>query len=416
MINMPLKIFFGTAMGSIIEFYDYYLFVLLLPFLAPLFFPGVDAYQALSKSYIFLFAIMFARPLGGIAFGHIGDMFGRRTALLSSMYGIALATLVIGLTPTYATIGITSTIIVITAKAAQTFCFGGEYNGAGIYVVEHVRNHNEAFAGCLVSMTTSIGSLLASFAGLLIAMNGMPSWCWRIAFLLGSALGFLAIFYRKNFIEPPNFTKADRQKQNLLALFKEHPKELLASIFVGAFVTVPVTTIFVFIDPVLMAKQFINHQQLMLMQTFLILVIIATLIPASRLADKKTPYYVMRIGCWSLAIFSYPLMYLVDSHNIGLLLFGLIGLCIINEIFVAPTNAYLKNLFPMQFRYRGSSLGFCLGMAIFGGLTPVIENYIYQTTGSFQLITLWLIFIAITTGLILSWIEKEHVIAALDLA
>ena len=225
-INIPFskKSFLGAAIGTMVEYYDYVLFTIFLPILAPLFFTATNAYQALIKGYYVLLIAMIARPLGGLLFGYVGDIIGRRRALLGSMYGIALATFVIGITPTYAHIGIWAIVIITAAKSLQLFCFGGEYNGAGIYVVEHARNKDEAFIGSVLTALTLVGALLASITGIVLTYEWMPSWSWRLAFILGAGIGIFGIIYRKNLLESPHFIHADLKLHGLGKIIKNFPK------------------------------------------------------------------------------------------------------------------------------------------------------------------------------------------------
>lgn len=401
------KSFLGAALGTMVEYYDYALFSMFMPIFSPLFFPAETVYQSLVKGYFIILITMIARPLGGIFFGHIGDVLGRRKALLASMYGIALATTLMGLTPSYAHIGIWAMVLISFTKAVQIFCFGGEYNGAGIYVIEHAQNKNEGLVGSLLTATTLFGSFIASLIGVILTASFMPTWSWRLAFLFGGAIGVFGIYYRKNLLESPQFKQAN-EKQGFFQLIKLFPLELLAGLFIGGFATVPFSTVVIFINPVLMSKGYFNNHQLMILQAGLIFVAILTLIPAGWIADKKSPLSVMRAASLALIMLSYPLACLIDSGKLLWILLGSIGFIMINEILLGPSNAYLKNLFPMQYRYRGSSLGFCLGMSLFGGLTPVVENYLYQATGSFSAISLWLIFLGLGTFLSLHFVQRKR--------
>lgn len=397
------KSFFGAAIGTMIEYYDYVLFSIFLPIFSPLFFPAASTYESLVKGYFILLITLFARPLGGIFFGYLGDFLGRRKALLTSMYGIALGTFLIGIIPSYATIGIWATSLIIFGKAIQIFCFGGEYNGAGIYVVEHAQNKREALYGSLLTAMTSVGSLIASLTGVILTLPFMPEWSWRIAFMLGGLIGVFGIIYRKNLLESPHFVKADVQAHSINNMVKRFPRELLAGVFIGGFATVPFVTVLTFINPVLMTKGYFTSHQLMLMQTLFSFVALLSLIFVGAIADKKTPKKVMLLSCVCLAIFSYPLLLLVDSGKLFLLIPSLAMIIVINEFLLGPSNAFLKNLFPMQYRYRGASLSFCLGMSLFGGITPIIENCLYKMTGQFSVCSLWLIFIGVGTYLSIQW-------------
>ncbi len=387
--------FFAVSLGTMIEYYDYSILAIFLPLISPLFFPGATAYDSLVKGFYALLIASIARPLGGLFFGHIGDKFGRKKALMCSMYGIAIATILMGMTPSYLSIGMWAGVMLILTKSVQLFCFGGEYNGAGIYVVEHAQNKNEALIGSLLTATMMVGSLFSSLIAYVTTLDGMPDWSWRVAFFVGGAIGIFGIIYRKNLIESPHFQAASSSQHHLKALIKHYPSQLVAGIFIGGFATVPFTTVITFLNPVLMTQGIFTKQTLMLLQSFLIVIAIFTLVIAGRIADKKSPESVMKFGALSLVLLAFPLLWVIDQSDFYLVVIAQMILIIINEVLLGPSNACLKNLFPMPFRYRGASLSFTLGLSIIGGLTPVVENYLYQLTGSLMSVAIWLMLIGL---------------------
>ncbi|MDR3477429.1 MAG: MFS transporter [Gammaproteobacteria bacterium] len=395
--SLSKKSFFGAAIGTMIEYYDYSLFVMFLPIFSPIFFTANTAYQALSKMFLLMTIPVIARPLGALFFGYYGDFIGRRKALLLSMYGIATATFCIGLIPSAEHIGLWAAILIVAAKTIQVFCYGGEYNGAGIYVVEHAKNKQEGLIGSLLSTATTFGSLLASLAGVLLTVKYMPTWSWRVGFMLGGLVGLFGVFYRKKMLEVPAFSSADPKKHSLLNLLKEHPREILLGIFIGGLSTIPATTVMGFINPVLMSKGFFNSHELMLIHTLLNIVSIVILIIVGFVSNKISPAKIMRFGALLYVLLTYPLLQIIDLNHLAFTIPALAGLLVLSGIFFAPSNAFLKTLFSMPYRYRGISLSFCLGMGFFGGLTPVVDNYLYQATGRFSAISLWLISVSFIT-------------------
>jgi MHS family proline/betaine transporter-like MFS transporter len=324
------------------------------------------------------------------------------------MYGIALSTIVIGMTPSYVTIGSWALVIVMTAKTIQLACFGGEYNGAGIYVVEHAPQKQEALMGSLLTSVMLSGSLVASLMGVVLTYPSMPVWSWRIAFIFGGLIGVAGIFYRKNLIESPHFVPANLESNGLMALMKQFPQELLAGFFIGGLATAPFSTVLLFIMPVLATQGFLTNHQLMWIESFLIFFAMMTFIPVGIIADKKSPGAVMRFSCLLLIAFSYPLISIVDKGNLFLTMMAMTGIIIINEIFLGPSNAYLKNIFPMQYRYRGASLSFCIGMSLIGGTTPIIENYLYKSSGRFSVAALWLILLGVGALFSLEQVRRKN--------
>ena len=393
------KSFFSVSLGTLIEYYDYALLAIFLPIIAPVFFPGKTAYAALTKGYWVLLIAMLARPLGGLLFGYIGDWLGRRRALLYSIAGIAVATLIVGLLPGYAVIGLWAMVIITVTKSIQLFCFGGEYNGAGIYVVEHAQGYREGFYGSLLTAMTLVGALLATIIGVVLTQSSMPTWSWRIAYFIGALIGFWGLLYRKQLPESPQFKAADLRIHTLKQLIQTYPWQLLAGFFIGGFATLPFTTVLTFINPVLMTTGYFTSHQMMWLQTGLVVVAILTLITAGHIADRYSAKRVMQIGAILLVFLAYPLLLLVNTKLIGFLVLAQTILIILNEILLGPSNAYLKKAFPIEYRYRASSFSFCAGMSLIGGLTPVIENALYHYTGSFASASLWIILVSVFTVL-----------------
>jgi MHS family proline/betaine transporter-like MFS transporter len=145
--------------------------------------------------------------------------------------------------------------------------------------------------------------------------------------------------------------------------------------------------------------------QFMQLQFALSTIAVITLVSAGFFADKLSPIKIMRTASVLLVLLAWPLGMLLDSSNLYFVLGAEIALVVINEILLGPSNAYLKQIFPVDCRYRGVAFSFCLGMAIFGGLTPVVENYLYQTTGYLQSVALWLIFVSGLTCLAFSLVK-----------
>lgn len=404
---LQLKAFLMVALGTMIEYYDMVLFIIFLPIISPILFGGESSGHALIKGYLVLFITALARPLGALFFGRIGDFISRPKALLASMYGIAITTFIIGITPPYQTIGAWSLLIVIVAKAIQTFCFGGEFSGAGIYVVEHAINPKQAIShGSFLAAIAISGSLAASLFGILVTYSFMPAWSWRIAFILGGVVGIVGIMYRKKMLESPEFKPARSQQENLLALLKQFPFELLTGTFIGGLSTIPYTTAIAFINPILMTQGFLTSHELMVMQTSIIAFSVLVLLIVGKLGNKFSAIGLMKSACMML-ILMYPMLILIHLESFIGIIFISFVLIFLTELFFAPVSAFYKNLFPAPFRYRGASLSFCLGMSLLGGMTPLIENYLYQTTHQFVSIFLWILFNAVITLLFLTLMERK---------
>ena len=414
--HMKIKVLWVAAVGTIVEYYNYALFTIFLPIFSPKFFPADTVYHSLVKSYLLMWVAMSMRPLGGMFFGYFGDRFGRRRALICSIWGIVISTLLIGLLPTAAVIGVWASIAIVVIKGVQVFCFGGEYNGAGIFVVEHAQGNNEAMASSSFVAIAFIGALLACAAGIILTLPSMPKEFWRLAFIAGGFIGIMGIGNRKKMPESPGFKPCSKQQNSALAMLKLYPLELFTSVFVGGFTAIPFITVLTFINLVLMTKGYFTQQQLMLTQALMILVAIITVLLAGIVADYFTPVKWMKACCSALIIFSYPLLILIDSKNIFYSIAGLSGIIMITEFLHGPAHAYLKNLFAIHFRYRASSLGFGVGVSVLGSITPIVDEYLYRWSGDkFSSCATWFILIAIATLACMILIEKRSAVTESEL-
>lgn len=393
MINNK-KSFFIVSLGTLIEYYDYALVAIFLPIMAPFFFATTSHYHALVEGYWVLMIAMIARPIGGLLFGYIGDWLGRRVALMFSIIGIAVATLGIGILPGYVTLGIWAAVLLTVFKSIQLFCFGGEYNGAGIYVVEHAKGHAESLQGSYLTAMTLGGGLLASLIGVILTRPHMPADAWRYAYILGAIIGFIAIICRHSLQESPSFKSANLKVHTIKQLLRNHPHELITCFFVGGFATLSFTTVLTFVNPVLMTTGYLTSHEMMWLQTLLVIVAIVALIAAGYLADRHTPSKIMLMGSGLLTVFACPLLWLINTKMLAVIILAQILLIICNELLLGPANAYLKNCFPMEYRYRAISLAFCSGMSLVGGFTPIIENALYHHFHSFAAAGLWVALIS----------------------
>jgi len=388
------KAFFGATVGSMIEYYDYALSLVFITITTITFFPAATPYDSLVRSYYFLLITIFARPLGGLLFGYLGDRFGRRVALLTSMYGIALGTLIIGLTPGALTIGCSATIILVACKFLQLLCYGGEFNGAGIYVVEHAEDKNKILYSSLVNAFTVFGSFVASIMGIILTMSGMPAWSWRIAFIIGSSIGIFGIYYRKNLTESPCFKPTN---YSIKSFFSNNPKQIFVGILVGGLSSVQPISILAFIDPVLVTLHIFTQHAMMWLQSLWFFCALLTYCIAGKLLNNFSAHSILKNAAILILLSTYPLMYLIDHGNHLLIIFALLSMLIINQIFVVPVHVFYRNIFPMHYRYRGASFSYCFGMALFAGITPIVNHWLFHKHQLFSQVAIWPILVSFLT-------------------
>src|SRR5436189_1033551 len=191
-----IKAIFAAMVGNALEYYDVMLYGFFAAMLAPLFFPTDNQITSTISSLGTFAAGFVMRPLGGIIFGHLGDKFGRRQALVLAIFLVTIPTFTIGILPTYADIGIAAPLILLLCRLLQGLCVGGEYSGASIFVIEYSKRGREAFAGSILCAAGVSAGVLGTLVGFLSTLPFMPAWRWRIPFLIGSLFGLIGHYFR----------------------------------------------------------------------------------------------------------------------------------------------------------------------------------------------------------------------------
>src|SRR3954471_20150503 len=203
------KIISASAVGTMIEWYDFYIFGSLATVISPLFYPKGNNTLALI-AYLSTFAVGFVvRPFGALFFGRIGDLVGRKYAFLITLLIMGGATAVIGLLPTYATIGIAAPILLLLIRILQGLALGGEYGGAAVYVAEHVPDEKRGFYTSFIQITATLGLFVSLFV-ILVVQNAMTkesfsAWGWRVPFLISIFLVGVSLYIRLRMKESPIF-------------------------------------------------------------------------------------------------------------------------------------------------------------------------------------------------------------------
>lgn len=395
---MNKKSIFAAMAGTILEFYDFTLLNLFMPIIAPLFFPAKDSFSALMMAYGLLMIVILTRPLGGLFFGFIGDTYGRKKALMLSILIMSIPCVLTGLLPTYAQIGILAPILMGLFRAMQALCCGGEYSGAGLFVVEHAKIGQKGAQGSLLTASSLLGCFVASLIGLLATLDSVPEWGWRIPFILGGVVGIVGLFYRRQLKESPEFVQYQREEKkkdpHLMNFLKNNKASFLCSIGIGGISGVPFAIVCTYMLPVLKVKDVITKTELMTLNSFYMLFCVLVLYGAGKLSDTLGQSRLMKIGASWLFALAIPAIYAFNTSDLFDIILVHLALLAGNEIFLGPSNAFLCKLFPITCRYRGISFGFCLGLVLFGASTPFICANVTQWLEFEYLPAFWLMFVS----------------------
>lgn len=365
----------GAFLGTIIEYYDYSLYGFSAAIIAEKFFsPATDQLTKLVNVFAVYAVAYLSKPLGAYIFGRIGDKYGRKKALSFTIIGIIIPTLIIGLLPDYSTLGVWSTIILVLCRFMQGIFIAGEYDGAAIYVIEHLGPKYQFTASAITRCTGVIG--LLSGIGVTNFFNAhiFPDWSWRIPFLLSLPLGLVTLYYRQKFDETPEFKKAggNNSIQKFNVLIRKQWKNILPLIFLaGGFgATYQIAVIFMkqYLPLVLPATGVI-------MSSFSVLVVLcfAVFMPiAGFIADRIRVNIVLKTALISTIITSIIFTIAVEYQMTNLGLFASLLLAASVAPFNALAHSVVIKSFAVRERYRTISFGHTIGSMLMSGTA----NYI----------------------------------------
>src|SRR3954466_2644104 len=241
--NAERRVIIASSVGTVFEWYDFYLYAILAPFFAALFFPPGNQTAALLGAFGAYAAGFLVRPFGAIIFGRIGDLVGRKYTFLVTIVTMGLSTVLVGFLPTYATIGFAAPLILVLLRLAQGLALGGEYGGAATYVAEHAADHKRGYTTAWIQTTATVGMLLSLVVIGLTRVYQDPAtfskWGWRISFWLSIPLLAISIYIRLKLQESPVFqrmkTSGTRSKSPLRDSFLQYPNtKLVARALLGA--------------------------------------------------------------------------------------------------------------------------------------------------------------------------------------
>ena len=371
-----------SALGGALEFYDFIIFVFFAVVIGKLFFPA-DMPDWLRQAQTFgIFAAGYlARPLGGIIMAHFGDLLGRKRMFMLSVFLMAVPTLLIGLLPTYAVIGIWAPLLLLALRVLQGAAIGGEVPGAWVFVSEHVPQHRVGFACGTLTAGLTGGILLGSLVAMAINKSYTPEQvladAWRIPFIVGGIFGLFAVWLRQWLHETPIFKELQAKQAladelPLKKVVREHRAAMVLTMLMTWLLSAAIVVM------ILMTPTLIQKLYGILPATALEASSIATLmlsfgcIAFGAAADRFGAGRVLIFGCVMLALTSYFLytQMSVAPENINAL-YAVCGF-FVGTIGVVPSAAV--QAFPAAIRFSGLSFSYNVAYAIFGGLTPVMVS------------------------------------------
>jgi metabolite-proton symporter len=385
----PLRrVVMASLIGTTIEWYDFFLYgsAAALVF-NKLFFPEFDPLTGTLLAFATYALGFVARPVGGIVFGHYGDRIGRKRLLMLSLILMGVATVLIGLLPTYAQIGIWAPIALIALRLVQGFAVGGEWGGAVLMAAEHGDAARRGFWASWPQAGVPAGNLLA--AAVLAIMAAVQTeadflqWGWRVPFVLSALLVVVGWYIRNRVSESPMFEKELDEteappKVPAIDVLRERPKALVlgAGLRVGENISYYILTVFSLTYLVDVSKE---SRSLALNALLIGAAVQFFAIPLfALLSDKIGRRPVYAFGAFGLAAWCFIMFGLLGSgDNASIVLALVIGL-VLHGAMYGPQAAFITELFPTRIRYSGVSLAYQLTSIVAGSLAPIIALWLYK--------------------------------------
>lgn len=441
------KVIVASALGTMIEWYDFYIFGSLATVIAANFFPKGNETAALLDTFATFGAGFAARPFGALVFGRVGDLVGRKYAFLVTLLIMGGATTLIGLLPTYAQIGILAPVILVAIRIIQGLALGGEYGGAAVYVAEHVPDNRRGFYTSFIQITATLG-LFVSLGVILIVRNSMApdaysSWGWRVPFLLSIFLVGVSVFIRSKMKESPLFSHLKDTGKTSKAPIKDalgNSKNwgVILTVLIGATAGQAVIwyTAQFYVNSWMKTALKMNANTVETLMVVALGLGLPLFIVFGGLSDRIGRKKVMMAGNLLGAIFIYPIFQaiayfagpitpkldasgnqVVDAAgkavmaaatpNVVMITLMVWIMLIFVGMVYGPIAAFLVEAFPARIRYTSVSLPYHIGNGYFGGWLPFIATAVVANTGNIYAGLWWPIGVALLTFVVGMFMLKE---------
>lgn len=411
----------ATLVGTTVEWYDFFIYanaaamIFASQYFAPV---GEDnpqlaqllAYASIGISFIF-------RPLGAVLAGWIGDKYGRRMVLMLTLGLMGVATTLIGLLPTYATIGVWAPVMLIVLRILQGVSAGGEWGGAALMAVEHAPTSRRGLFGAYPQIGVPLGMLLASailgIFSLILTTEQFHAWGWRVPFLVSFVLIFIGYYIRRKVAETPVFQEirdnATQSKTPLRQLFQDDWKTIVKAalsfagnnaagyMVTGGFVLGYVTTV----------HGVTETHMLILVAAAAALWIVTTLF-GGIISDRigRRPTYL--IGYGFQLVWAIPMFLMIGTGNMWLITFSVLVFTIPIGLSYGPQSAMYSEMFPSRTRLSGVSISYAIGAILGGAFAPTIAQYLVGTTGWIGSVGVYLGIMATISGIAILTIKEPR--------
>jgi len=388
-LNSPARVLIASVVGTTIEFFDFYVYATAAVLVFPtLFFPNSDPTTALLASFATFSIAFFARPLGAVVFGHFGDRIGRKTTLVAALLTMGISTVIIGLLPSYESIGVLAPLLLALCRFGQGFGLGGEWGGAVLLATENAPEGKRSWYGMFPQLGAPLGLFLSS--GIFwVLLQFMPqeqllAWGWRVPFIASIVLIVIGLWVRLSITETPDFQKAiDKQERvavPVAEVFRKHKR----SLFLGTFVALATFVLFYIGSAYLLSYNvkvlkipFLDALEIQIVGSISFGIFIPII---GKLAERFGRREMLILTTVLIGLFSFLLPGLMAGGEGSILVFAIVAMALMGMTYGLIGTA-LAAPFPTAVRYTGSSITFNLAGIFGASLAPYIATWLQANYG-----------------------------------
>jgi metabolite-proton symporter len=389
-LDSPRRVLTASLVGTTIEFFDFYIYATAAVLVFPhLFFPTSDPTSAVLQSFATFSIAFFARPIGAALFGHFGDRIGRKATLVAALLTMGISTVLIGVLPTYETIGVAAPLLLALCRLGQGLGLGGEWGGAVLLATENAPAGRRTWYGMFPQLGAPIGFLLS--AGLFLILTetmddpSFLAWGWRIPFLLSACLVIVGLYVRLKISETPAFRKAIEKQERVAVPFMAIVREQKLSVLIGTVAALATFVLFYLMTVFSLSwgtsALGYTRVEFLIYQMIGVLFFGLTIPVSALLSDRYGRRLVLVMVTAGIGVFGLFMTPLFQSGGpAGAIAFCVLGLGLMGFTY-GPLGAALADPFPTAVRYTGASLAFNLAGIFGASLAPYIATWLATNYG-----------------------------------